>query len=101
MTFLDQLPDNFEPGTLSDRRTLCCYTNQTPHVQVARISNISNWYFERVVFPGERLLFEALAVAVLEIYTTDSVTTILADRISCDRLQAAVVKEFCGMFKPV
>lgn len=91
---LDQLPSNFEQRTLCARRTLCCYTNPTPHVQVARISNISNWYFERVIFPGERLLFEALADAVLEIYTTASGITMLADRISCDRLQVAAVKEF-------
>jgi hypothetical protein len=30
---------------------LCCYVNATSQIQVSRITNIPNWYFERVVFP--------------------------------------------------
>jgi hypothetical protein len=48
---------------------LCVYKNETPRIQVARIANIPGWYFEKVIFPGERLLFEALPEAELEIYT--------------------------------
>ena len=40
-------------------KILCCYVNATSKIQIARISNIANWYFERVVFPGQRLVFEA------------------------------------------
>ncbi|PSB20917.1 DUF1830 domain-containing protein [Phormidesmis priestleyi ULC007] len=47
-----------------------CYINDTHKIKVPRIINISNWYFERVIFPGETLLFEALPKAQLEIYTT-------------------------------
>ena len=32
---------------------LCSYKNKTSTVQIIRITNISHWYFERVVFPGE------------------------------------------------
>ncbi|MEO1447426.1 MAG: DUF1830 domain-containing protein, partial [Cyanobacteria bacterium J06635_11] len=38
---------------------LCCYVNVTSKIQVARVTNIPDWYFERVVFPGQRLMFEA------------------------------------------
>ncbi len=67
-------------------RILCCYVNATSKVQIARISNIPNWYFERVVFPGQRLVFEAVHEAVLEIHTGMMASAILSDNIPCDRL---------------
>lgn len=66
---------------------LCYYRNNTSHIQTVRISNIASWYFERVVFPGEQLLFDALPEAELEIYTSTTVGTILATKILCPRLQ--------------
>lgn len=66
---------------------LCSYINATNHIQVARISNISNWYFERVLFPGQRLMFEAPEDAQLEIHTGNIASAILSDKIPCDRLQ--------------
>lgn len=50
-------------------RILCSYVNATNVLQIVRITNIPNWHFERVVFPGQRLLFEALPEAQLEIHT--------------------------------
>lgn len=66
---------------------LCCYVNATSKIQVARISNIANWYFERVVFPGQRLMFEAVPQALLEIHTGMMASAILSDTIPCDRLR--------------
>ncbi|MBK1987163.1 DUF1830 domain-containing protein [Sphaerospermopsis aphanizomenoides BCCUSP55] len=65
---------------------LCCYVNATSKIQVARISNIPNWYFERVVFPGQRLVFEAPKEAQMEIHTGMMASAILSDTIPCDRL---------------
>ncbi|WP_016950592.1 DUF1830 domain-containing protein [Anabaena sp. PCC 7108] len=65
---------------------LCCYVNATSKMQVARISNIPNWYFERVVFPGQRLVFEAPIEAQMEIHTGMMASAILSDTIPCDRL---------------
>jgi hypothetical protein len=76
------------PSQLPDR-ILCRYHNPSADVQIARISNISHWYFERVIFPGDSLLFEAVAEAKLEIYSGDGITTLLADQIPCDRLRLA------------
>ncbi|MFN6461289.1 MAG: DUF1830 domain-containing protein [Nostoc sp. DedVER02] len=67
-------------------KILCCYINATSKIQVARISNILNWYFERVVFPGQRLVFEAPRKAQLEIHTGMMASAILSDNIPCDRL---------------
>lgn len=82
---LDYLP--------SDRseRVFCCYFNTTSQIQIARITNIPNWYFERVVFPGQRLMFEAPPEAHLEIHTGKLSSAILSDNIPCTSLQ---IKEF-------
>ncbi|AFY33367.1 DUF1830 domain-containing protein [Calothrix sp. PCC 7507] len=81
---LDPLPPE-QSGTV-----LCCYVNATSKIQVARISNIRNWYFERVVFPGQRLVFEAPQAGQMEIHTGMMASAILSDKIPCDRL---VIKE--------
>jgi len=65
---------------------LCCYVNATSKMQIVRITNIHDWYFERVVFPGQRLMFEALPQAQLEIHTGMMASAILSDTISCARL---------------
>jgi hypothetical protein len=67
-------------------KILCCYINATSKIQVARISNIPNWYFERVVFPGQRLVFEAPRKGQMEIHTGMMASAILSDNIPCDRL---------------
>jgi hypothetical protein len=78
---LDPIPAD-RPGHI-----LCCYVNATSKIQIARISNIPNWYFERVVFPGQRLVFEAFSEAVLEIHCGMMASAILSDKIPCTRLQ--------------
>jgi hypothetical protein len=72
-------------------KILCCYVNATSKIQVARISNIPNWYFERVVFPGQRLVFEVLPEAQMEIHTGMMASAIISDTIPCDRL---IIHEF-------
>ncbi len=78
---LDPLPYN------SSNQILCCYVNATSEIQIAKISNVPNWYFERVVFPGQRLVFEAVIGACMEIHTGMMASSILSDTIPCDRLQ--------------
>jgi hypothetical protein len=77
---LDPLPPE-QSGNI-----LCCYVNATSKIQIARICNIPNWYFERVVFPGQRLVFEAPLQAQVEIHTGMMASSILSDTIPCDRL---------------
>ena len=77
---LDPVPQNDSNGIV------CCYVNVTSQIQVARITNINNWYFERVVFPGQRLLFEAVPQALLEIHSGAMASAILSDTIPCERL---------------
>ncbi len=65
---------------------VCCYVNVTSQIQIVRITNVTNWYFERVVFPGQRLVFEALPEALLEIHTGMMANAILSDTIPCTDL---------------
>ena len=87
----------FDPlPSSSNTSIVCCYVNATSRIQIARITNVPNWYFERVVFPGQRLVFEATSDALLEIHCGMMASAILADTIPCDRLQVedAIVPEF-------
>ena len=75
------------PTDATQELALCCYVNATAHVEVVRITNIPHWYFERVVFPGQRLIFKAPAVAKLEVHTGMSISSIATETIDCQKLQ--------------
>ena len=77
---LDPLPND------KGKSVLCCYVNTTSNIQIVRITNVPGWYFERVVFPGQRLVFEAIPEALLEIHSGMMASAILSDTIPCDRL---------------
>ncbi|MEG4507776.1 DUF1830 domain-containing protein [Microcoleus sp. F8-D3] len=82
-----------------NNQILCYYANVTNLVQVVRIENIPNWYFEKVIFPGQRLMFEAAAEAVLEIHTGTVASAILSDKIPCYVLR--VIEEVSSEFELV
>ena len=63
--------------------TLCCYINRTDKIQIVRIVNIEQWYFEKVIFPQQRLLFDAPPEAELEVYADERDET---TRIHCKDL---------------
>ncbi len=75
------------PSDSVNKKIICCYVNATSRIQIVRITNISSWYFERVVFPGQRLVFEAVPDAMLEIHTGMMASAILSDTIPCSRLR--------------
>jgi len=78
---LDSVPEHH------DQKLVCCYVNDTSKIQVARITNIDNWYFEKVVFPGQQLIFETVMDAQLEIHTGMMASSILSDVIPCIQIQ--------------
>ncbi|NES80488.1 MAG: DUF1830 domain-containing protein [Moorea sp. SIO2B7] len=85
---MSQILDPVPNGQINN--LLCCYVNATSQIQIARITNIPNWYFERVVFPGQRLVFEAVSSALLEIHTGMMASAILSDSIPCERLSVNI-----------
>ncbi|NEP14357.1 MAG: DUF1830 domain-containing protein [Symploca sp. SIO2C1] len=68
-------------------RMLCAYVNGTQKLQIARIRNIPHCKFEQIIFPKQRLLFEALPNAWLEIDWSTETGTTLSDRICCNYLR--------------
>jgi len=84
---LDSLPND------ENSKILCCYVNATSQIQIARITNISNWYFERVVFPGQRLVFESPSKGILEIHSGMMASAILSDSIPCIKLTVGKTPE--------
>ena len=65
---------------------LCYYTNTRDRVQVIRLDDGSDRNWQRVVFPRERLMFDALATAVLEVYEGGEDGDRLFERLDCREL---------------
>lgn len=80
---VDSLPDEYQ------ERILCNYKNATNTIAIVRITNIPHWYLERVVFPGQHLLFETVKEAQLEIHSAKMASTIPTDTIACEQLQVS------------
>lgn len=66
---------------------LCCYANTSPRVQIIRIADVPDFYLERVIFPGERLLFKVPSNASLEVHTGRFIGAIASDTIACETLK--------------
>lgn len=66
---------------------LCFYQNTTDKIQIAKISNFKNCYLEQVIFPAEKILFDAFPEAELEIYTGSMISSVLSQKIICSQLQ--------------
>ena len=71
----------------STEKILCYYVNVTDKMQRIRVTNSLEFDQERVIFPKQRLLFEATPIAWLEIYGNTLNGMGLGDRISCNHLR--------------
>jgi hypothetical protein len=74
------LSANLRPITTSSQ-LLYSYINTTSSLQVIQIVNIPDWHFERVIFPGQRLLFYAPPNAAIEVQTSYFGQAILVKKI--------------------
>jgi hypothetical protein len=64
---------------------LCFYINSTDKLQLAQLQSHSS--FERLVFPGEKFMFEALPEEVLGIYTYTTSGITLLKNVVCQDIQ--------------
>ncbi|WP_449416951.1 DUF1830 domain-containing protein [Phormidium nigroviride] len=71
----------------SATKILCFYTNGTRFIQIIRMADMAEPSLERVVFPGQRLLFEALPEAFIEISTANLTATTITKKIQCAAIQ--------------
>ena len=79
-------PSSALPANGTDR-FLCYYVNATSQLQMARITHLSVQWFDRMIFPGQRLIFEAPLHALLEIYSCKATCTSLLAQIPCQQLR--------------
>lgn len=66
---------------------LCYYCNASSQLQVIRVFDTSSCHLKRIVFPGDRLMFEAELGNCLEIYTATSSGMKFERKILCRTLQ--------------
>ncbi|MEB3831246.1 DUF1830 domain-containing protein [Phormidium sp. CCY1219] len=69
------------------KRVLCYFANPTSNIVILRSGHQKSQNFERIVFPGERLFFEASSRDSLEVYQSGSSGLDLVETMRCDRLQ--------------
>lgn len=69
---------------------LCSYVNTTSCIQVIRIGKTGAYHFERVVFPGDRLLFQAKLNEHLEVLSPYLGQAIKIQKIPCCQLLVQV-----------
>jgi hypothetical protein len=84
---LNGLPTVKDPNALM----LCCYQNHSPKIQIIRSVDSPRqplpWHLERVIFPGQRLLFEAPRQSKIHVYSSNPVGMLVDDTVLCDRIQ--------------
>jgi len=73
--------------TKQSSKILCCYFNSTDQLQLIRVLNNNGYSLEKIMFPQQRFLFEAVPAGILEVHTTQKGQQILAEIYSCLNLQ--------------
>lgn len=68
LSLLKSKPPNPLPSQASSP-ILCYYINDTADTHIIRMVSESAYHFERIVFPEERVLFEAFVDSHLEIHS--------------------------------
>ena len=79
-TVAKQLTKNIED------KILCTYQNVSSSWQIIKITNISNFVWEKALYPGQKIVFEANLQAQLKIFSAEHITAVLMDTISCQKL---------------
>lgn len=83
--FLNQ--EHEELNDFRGQKITCYYVNRSPQIEVLRVANIQDWYFEKVVFPQQRLTFKSPTQGLLEIYRSELGSPVLVDKLSCQQLE--------------
>jgi len=76
----EELQDSFDASLI-----VCFYSNVTHSIQLLRLKHFERSTWDRIIFPGERLMFDAHPQSKLEIKTSESGTLL----ISCQQLRVS------------
>ncbi len=88
------MSSNWQAATAEPVSTiLCYYTNSTRKMQLIRVTDSQNLYLEKIVFPQQRILLEALPKGKLEIYTNQAGNPRCVQIIPCQNLQVNQVRQ--------
>ncbi|MFW6357835.1 MAG: DUF1830 domain-containing protein [Chroococcales cyanobacterium] len=71
----------------SSSEILCFYLNNTNHLQILKSRYPVDWVFEKVIFPGQRILFKGLTEAQLEVHTCVPKKILAPDVIFCKEMK--------------
>lgn len=66
---------------------LCYYTNVSNKLQILRLENATENLCQRVIFPRQRILFQAFLGSILKIYVGGSEGEKFIDQIQCQHLR--------------
>ncbi|MBE9010469.1 DUF1830 domain-containing protein [Pseudanabaenaceae cyanobacterium LEGE 13415] len=66
---------------------LCYYINHSKAIQHIKLQKTAQLSLDRIVFPGEKFIFEALPEGLLEIYTYTASGLQLLQTTACEQLQ--------------
>jgi len=66
------------------------YRNVTSQIQIVRVDQSTSERFEKVVFPGEQILFYSTLESSFDVYTPTSTGLTLAVRVPCAQLRVLV-----------
>lgn len=67
---------------------LCYYFNSSNTIQHIRVGNGNNYSLEKIIFPQQRILFEAIPEGMLEVHTKQQDQQLLEEVFSCLNLKA-------------
>ena len=82
------MSSNWETTTVQPiSKILCYYTNSSCKIQLIRVNQSLNLNSEKIVFPQERIFFEATPQGQLEIYTTSKTQPRFVQMIPCQNLE--------------
>ena len=78
-------------STLTQRTSiiLCDYFNSTHQIQLVRLWNGKGYSLEKIVFPSQRILFEAKPENILEVHTKQEDEQLLESVLVCNSLQVS------------
>lgn len=68
-------------------KPLCYYFNSTNKIQLIRLWNGRNYSLEKIVFPSQRILFEAKPESILEVHSRQEGEQLLESIFTCNKLK--------------
>lgn len=70
-----------------EEKNLCAYQKLSSHWQIIKITNLPNYYWEKAVLPGQKIIVITSIKAILKVFSAENITAVLIDNIPCHQLK--------------